>query len=107
LLLLFRYSVQDKATSSVIIKLHIWSLLAVFHLLGVCAGVARGCGWQLAGAFVNLASYYVIGLPAAAMLGYYFQFGALVSVTPYSRLLLQEFSSSIIIMSVVFLNLCC
>ncbi|CAL5058715.1 unnamed protein product [Urochloa decumbens] len=30
------------------------------------SGVVRGCGWQKRGAFINLAAYYLIGIPAAA-----------------------------------------
>ncbi|CAM6105479.1 unnamed protein product [Calypogeia fissa] len=44
---------------------------------GVLSGVARGCGWQETGAWVNLGSYYVVGLPAAFVLGFYFQYGGL------------------------------
>ncbi|CAL4969881.1 unnamed protein product [Urochloa decumbens] len=28
-------------------------------------GVVRGCGWQKRGAFINLAAYYLVGIPAA------------------------------------------
>ncbi|CAL4969882.1 unnamed protein product [Urochloa decumbens] len=29
------------------------------------SGVVRGCGWQKRGAFINLAAYYLVGIPAA------------------------------------------
>ncbi|KAK7291390.1 hypothetical protein RIF29_06491 [Crotalaria pallida] len=33
-------------------------------------GIARGCGWQKLGAFVNLGSYYLLGVPAAVVLAF-------------------------------------
>ncbi|KAK9750355.1 hypothetical protein RND81_02G190500 [Saponaria officinalis] len=40
-------------------------------LQGVLSGVARGCGWQHIGAFVNLAAFYLFGIPVAAILGFW------------------------------------
>ena len=33
-------------------------------------GVARGSGWQNLGAYVNLGSYYIVGIPLAAVLAF-------------------------------------
>lgn len=33
-------------------------------------GVARGCGWQHVGAYVNLGAFYLCGIPMAAILGF-------------------------------------
>ncbi|KAE9600239.1 putative multi antimicrobial extrusion protein [Lupinus albus] len=33
-------------------------------------GIARGCGWQKLGAFVNLGSYYLLGVPVAVVLAF-------------------------------------
>lgn len=33
-------------------------------------GIARGCGWQHLGAYANLGSYYLVGIPVAVMLGF-------------------------------------
>ncbi|XP_010531854.1 PREDICTED: protein DETOXIFICATION 16-like [Tarenaya hassleriana] len=41
----------------------------------VLSGVARGCGWQKIGAFVNLGSYYLVGIPTGLLLGFFFQIG--------------------------------
>lgn len=41
------------------------------NLQGVLSGVARGCGWQDIGAYINLGAYYVCGIPVAATLGFY------------------------------------
>lgn len=35
------------------------------------SGIARGCGWQHIGAFVNLAAFYLFGIPIAAILGFW------------------------------------
>ncbi|KAL5763381.1 hypothetical protein ACOSP7_019645 [Xanthoceras sorbifolium] len=40
-------------------------------LQGVLSGVARGCGWQNIGAFVNLGAFYLCGIPLAASLGFW------------------------------------
>ncbi|KAL8476673.1 hypothetical protein ACS0TY_029098 [Phlomoides rotata] len=36
----------------------------------VLSGVARGSGWQHIGAYVNLGSYYLVGIPVALLLGF-------------------------------------
>ncbi|XP_020966772.1 protein DETOXIFICATION 14 isoform X4 [Arachis ipaensis] len=36
-------------------------------------GIARGCGWQQLGTYVNLGAYYVLGIPLAAILGFWVQ----------------------------------
>jgi len=38
----------------------------------VLSGAVRGCGWQKIGAFINLGSYYLVGLPSAAVLAFVF-----------------------------------
>ncbi|CAA2935247.1 DETOXIFICATION 18-like [Olea europaea subsp. europaea] len=40
---------------------------------GILSGVARGCGWQHMAMFINLATYYLIGMPIAALLGFQFK----------------------------------
>ncbi|XP_026380715.1 protein DETOXIFICATION 14-like [Papaver somniferum] len=41
------------------------------NLQGVLSGVARGCGWQDIGAYVNLGAYYLAGVPLAILLGFH------------------------------------
>ncbi|KAF9683950.1 hypothetical protein SADUNF_Sadunf04G0067100 [Salix dunnii] len=36
----------------------------------VLSGVARGSGWQKTGAYINLGSFYLVGLPVAVVLGF-------------------------------------
>ncbi|CAH1416960.1 unnamed protein product [Lactuca virosa] len=40
-------------------------------LQGTLSGVARGVGWQHLGAYINLAAFYLAGIPVAAFLGFY------------------------------------
>ncbi|KAG2677855.1 hypothetical protein I3760_12G115700 [Carya illinoinensis] len=37
---------------------------------GVISGVARGCGWQHLAVYVNLATFYIIGIPIGCLLGF-------------------------------------
>ncbi|XP_022141868.1 protein DETOXIFICATION 1-like isoform X2 [Momordica charantia] len=51
-----------------------WPLICLSILidtfLGILSGVARGTGWQQLGAYVNLGSYYIVGIPMAAVLAF-------------------------------------
>ncbi|XP_043699099.1 protein DETOXIFICATION 14-like [Telopea speciosissima] len=38
---------------------------------GVLSGVARGCGWQHLGAYVNLGAFYLAGIPTAVILAFH------------------------------------
>ncbi|KAJ1382919.1 Multi antimicrobial extrusion protein [Sesbania bispinosa] len=42
---------------------------------GVLAGVARGCGWQHLGVYVNLGAFYLCGIPVAAALAFWVKVG--------------------------------
>ncbi|ESW14984.1 hypothetical protein PHAVU_007G034500 [Phaseolus vulgaris] len=44
-------------------------------LHGTLSGIARGCGWQHLGAYVNLGAYYGFGIPTAAILGFWILLG--------------------------------
>ncbi|KAH7528651.1 hypothetical protein FEM48_Zijuj05G0094700 [Ziziphus jujuba var. spinosa] len=39
------------------------------------SGIVRGCGWQRIGAFVNLGSYYLVGIPSAILFAFVFHMG--------------------------------
>ncbi|GMI99519.1 hypothetical protein like AT5G52450 [Hibiscus trionum] len=41
----------------------------------VLSGIARGCGWQKIGAYVNLGAYYIVGIPLSVVLAFVFQLG--------------------------------
>ncbi|KAK2423628.1 protein DETOXIFICATION [Trifolium repens] len=78
LMLLFGHNIWIQMFSnSPIIKKEFASitpLLAISILLdsvqGVLSGVARGCGWQHLAVYVNLATFYLIGLPISCILGF-------------------------------------
>nr|QBM79492.1 MATE62 [Rehmannia glutinosa] len=38
---------------------------------GTLSGVARGCGWQHIGAYINLAAFYLFGIPIAITLSFW------------------------------------
>ncbi|KAI3836138.1 hypothetical protein MKX03_028117 [Papaver bracteatum] len=44
-------------------------------LQSVLSGTARGCGWQNIGAYVNLGSYYLVGIPSAVLLAFVLHVG--------------------------------
>ncbi|XP_054810646.1 protein DETOXIFICATION 14-like isoform X2 [Prosopis cineraria] len=48
-------------------------VMSVFldSLQGTITGIARGSGWQHIGAYVNFGAYYVVGIPLAAILGFW------------------------------------
>ncbi|KAJ0975990.1 hypothetical protein J5N97_017955 [Dioscorea zingiberensis] len=56
-------------------------LLALSILLNsvqpVLSGVAVGSGWQAEVAYVNIGSYYLIGIPLGIFLGWFFQLGVM------------------------------
>ncbi|KAL0301194.1 UNVERIFIED_CONTAM: protein DETOXIFICATION 18 [Sesamum radiatum] len=43
---------------------------------GILSGVARGCGWQHLAVFINLGTFYFIGMPIASLLGFKFKLHA-------------------------------
>lgn len=42
------------------------------------SGVLAGCGWQKIGAYVNLGSFYVVGVPCAVVLAFFVHMHAMV-----------------------------
>ncbi|KAL9247468.1 hypothetical protein vseg_020898 [Gypsophila vaccaria] len=54
-------------------------ILAVSNFLdgiqSVLSGIARGCGWQKIGAYINLGSYYIVGIPLAIILAFVLHIG--------------------------------
>ena len=48
-------------------------------------GVARGCGWQMIGAFVNLGADYTVGTPSAILLAFVFHMNGKV-ISKYNSL---------------------
>lgn len=52
----------------------------MLHILLLFLGVAIGSGWQAVVAYVNLATYYLIGLPIGCILGFKTSLGVAVSL---------------------------
>ncbi|KAL1065056.1 hypothetical protein V6Z11_D13G254600, partial [Gossypium hirsutum] len=54
-------------------------LIAAAHLIdgiqSVLTGVARGCGWQKIGAWINLGAYHLIGTPCSVLLAFVYHLG--------------------------------
>ncbi|KAL2518948.1 MATE efflux family protein [Abeliophyllum distichum] len=44
------------------------------NIQGTLSGIARGCGWQHIGAYINLAAFYLFGIPIAATLAFWLNF---------------------------------
>ncbi|PSR96372.1 Protein DETOXIFICATION like [Actinidia chinensis var. chinensis] len=44
--------------------------ITIDSIQGVLSGVARGCGWQHLVVYINLATFYCIGMPIAILLGF-------------------------------------
>ncbi|KAK4715493.1 hypothetical protein R3W88_013831 [Solanum pinnatisectum] len=64
---------------------------------GTLSGVARGCGWQQIGAYVNLASFYLCGIPIAASLAFWLNFrGKCLCIDILSGATLQTILLSVI-----------
>ncbi|OMO63528.1 Multi antimicrobial extrusion protein [Corchorus olitorius] len=42
---------------------------------GALSGTVRGCGWQNLGAYINLGSFYLVGLPSAILFTFVFKIG--------------------------------
>ena len=53
-------------------KVYIEDMLAlIFPQLFSDSGIARGCGWQHLGVYVNLGAFYLCGIPVAAILAFW------------------------------------
>jgi Na+-driven multidrug efflux pump len=55
-----------------------WEMLSPALGLFVVAGVAIGSGWQALVAYVNIGSYYLVGVPIGIILGWPMGFGVRV-----------------------------
>lgn len=79
------FSVMQYSIFRYLFNLNIWLAIAS-NLLWVtmfcyCIGTARGCGWQKIGAYVNLGSYYLVGIPSAILLAFVFHKGGQVTLS--------------------------
>lgn len=72
----YAYSNEEEVVRYVAVIL---PLLAVSNFLdalqSVLSGIVRGCGSQTIGAFINLGSYYIFGIPTAILLAFVLHIG--------------------------------
>ena len=54
--------------------------MALEALCSLISGVAVGSGWQSKAAFVNMGSYYFVGIPIGVFLGWFLSFGIMVCI---------------------------
>ncbi|PKA59708.1 MATE efflux family protein 9 [Apostasia shenzhenica] len=72
----YAYSNEKEVTDYVKEMVPLVSISIILDSIqGVLSGIARGCGWQHLGAYVNLGAYYLIGVPIAVVLGFVFHVG--------------------------------
>lgn len=60
-------------------------------LQSVLSGVVRGCGRQKAGAYINLAAYYLAGIPSAFMFAFVCRLGGMARTLPPIHSFIQQF----------------
>ncbi|KAK2407898.1 MATE efflux family protein [Trifolium repens] len=70
---------NDAAVREVVVELTPMLALCIVinNIQPVLSGVAIGAGWQSAVAYVNIACYYLFGIPLGLFFGYYLDFGVL------------------------------
>ncbi|RZC53443.1 hypothetical protein C5167_012352 [Papaver somniferum] len=72
------YSNEKEVVHYVAVMMPILSISNfVYGLQYVLSGTARGCGWQKIGAYVNLGSYYLVGIPCAVLLAFVLHVGGM------------------------------
>ncbi|CAN1179448.1 Protein DETOXIFICATION 16 [Linum perenne] len=49
----------------------------------VLSGCVRGCGWQKSGAYISVGAYYLVGIPVASFLTFFWHYGG--EVTDFNR----------------------
>ncbi|XP_029128892.1 protein DETOXIFICATION 14-like isoform X2 [Cajanus cajan] len=66
------FSTEQDVVDYVTDMVPLLSLSVILDTLhGTLSGIARGCGWQHIGTYVNLGAYYVLGIPIAVILGFW------------------------------------
>ncbi|KAK1258551.1 Protein TRANSPARENT TESTA 12 [Acorus gramineus] len=82
ILLIFRRQYPSAFTSSTDVKKLVYELtpllatsIIINNVQPVLSGVAIGAGWQAIVAYVNIACYYIFGVPLGLILGYRLDFG--------------------------------
>ncbi|CAA0813463.1 MATE efflux family protein [Striga hermonthica] len=72
----YAYSNEVKVVTYVATMMPILALSNFMDgLQSVLSGIVRGSGWQKIGAFINLGSYYLVGIPVAILLAFVLHIG--------------------------------
>lgn len=80
---------------TILFTIYSWHNMYVHvYFLGKHSGVAIGIGWQGAVAYVNIACYYLLGIPLGLVMGYKFNMGVTVSYQKTSL----AFSNTIVLL---------
>ncbi|TVU00511.1 hypothetical protein EJB05_54059 [Eragrostis curvula] len=70
------YSSEEEVISFVATMVPLVCITVITDALQeVLSGIARGCGWQQLGMYVNLGSFYLLGMPMAILLGFVLNMG--------------------------------
>ncbi|WOG93590.1 hypothetical protein DCAR_0312876 [Daucus carota subsp. sativus] len=72
----YAYSNEVEVVQYVAIMMPILAISNFFDgLMTVLSGVVRGCGRQKIGAYINLGSYYIVGIPCAVLFAFVLHIG--------------------------------
>ncbi|KAK1384095.1 Protein DETOXIFICATION [Heracleum sosnowskyi] len=72
----YAYSNEEEVVKYVAIMMPILAISNFFDgLMTVLSGVVRGCGRQKIGAYINLGSYYIVGIPCAVLFAFVLHIG--------------------------------
>ncbi|KAF6145152.1 hypothetical protein GIB67_020343, partial [Kingdonia uniflora] len=71
----YAFSNEKEVVDYVTMTLLICISVITDSLQGFLSRVARGCGWQHLGTYVNLGAYYLGKVPIAVLLGFYYHWG--------------------------------
>ncbi|XP_054809346.1 protein DETOXIFICATION 12-like isoform X2 [Prosopis cineraria] len=68
----YTFSNEKEVVDYVTFMVPLLCLSVIFDSIqGVLSGIARGCGWQHIGAYINLGAFYLCGIPMAAALSFW------------------------------------
>lgn len=69
------------STKLMLILYYFLQSIFIIIIINKIAGVAVGSGWQAIVAYVNIGTYYLIGIPLGIFLGWYFKLGVMVYIS--------------------------
>ncbi|KAL8124078.1 hypothetical protein AgCh_011909 [Apium graveolens] len=88
----YAYSNEVEVVKYVAVMMPILAISNFFDgLMTVLSGVVRGCGRQKIGAYINLGSYYIVGIPCAVLFAFVLHTGGKVFYFSSSWLVVYAF----------------